>query len=135
VNVAAELDPAPTTGDKALLQRLVANLVDNAVQHNEIGGQVGIRTGTDAAGSLLEITNGGPVVAVEDLERLFEPFERLGGDRSAHDDGHHGLGLSIVRAIATAHGGTVTARSQPGGGLTVLVTLPGPDGASGSHSV
>jgi signal transduction histidine kinase len=115
---------APIAGDPALVQRLAANLVDNAVRHNVAGGRVEIRTGTDGGRALLTVLNTGPVVAAEDVERLFEPFQRLGDGRGAHADGHHGLGLSIVRAIASAHGATVTIEARRGGGLEVMVSLP-----------
>jgi len=115
------LASAPATGDPALVERLTANLIDNAVGYSGTGGRVEIRTATDAGVAVLSVANSGPVVPPDELERLFEPFQRLGGARVAGADGHHGLGLSIVRAIATAHGATVTARPQPGGGLAVTV--------------
>ena len=80
--------------------------------------------------ALLTVANTGAVVAAGELERLFEPFARLPRDRITTADGHHGLGLSIVRAIATAHGATVSARAQPGGGLEVTVAFPSRDGTA-----
>ena len=124
------LMPAPITGDPALIERLIANLIDNAVQYNLAGGQVEIFTATVAGHSLLSVTNTGPEVPPGELERLFEPFQRIGATRTASADGHHGLGLSIVRAIATAHGATLTARPQPDGGLAVTVSFPGSDSVS-----
>jgi signal transduction histidine kinase len=118
------LEPASTSGDPALVERLIANLVDNAVQYNELGGQVEVRTSTVDERALLEVSNTGPPISPRDVERLFEPFQRLSSDRAATDDGHHGLGLSIVRAIVDAHDGTITARPQPRGGLNVTVSLP-----------
>lgn len=118
------LAPASTSGDPALVERLIANLVDNAVQYNEPGGQIEVRTSTVDEHALLEVSNTGPPISPYDVERLFEPFQRLSGDRAAHEDGHHGLGLSIVRAIVDAHGGRLTARPQPRGGLYVTVSLP-----------
>jgi len=115
------LHPAPTSGDPALVERLIANLVDNAVGHNDDRGEVMVRTRSEAGLSLLSVTNTGPVVPAEDVDRLFEPFERLDDGRGAQMDGHHGLGLSIVRAIAAAHGATVTAEPLAGGGLDVTV--------------
>jgi len=70
------------------------------------------------------VTNDGPPIPAAELERLFEPFQRLGGDRTAADDGHHGLGLSIVRAIASAHDATFRAEAQPEGGLAVELRFP-----------
>jgi len=114
------LDPAPTTGDPALIRRLIANLVENAIDHNIDGGRVEIRT--EAAGDyvLIAVTNTGPTIAAHQVDRLFEPFQRLGGTRGI-DDGHHGLGLSIVRAIAVAHHAELTAAPHAGGGLVVTV--------------
>jgi signal transduction histidine kinase len=123
VQLASELEPARMSGDPALIERLVANLVDNAVRYNVAGGRVDVRTGTAGGAAVLVVTNTGPVVAAGELERLFEPFRRLRGSRAAGADGHHGLGLSIVRAIVTAHGATLTAVPLVGGGLAVTVTF------------
>ncbi|MEV0320307.1 sensor histidine kinase [Streptomyces sp. NPDC050658] len=113
---------ATTSGDSALVQRLVANLLDNAMGYNVAkGGLVEITTRTADGRAVVSVTNTGPEVPAEQVERLFEPFQRLG--RTA-GDGHHGLGLSIVRAIATAHGAEIAAHARPGGGLTVDVTFP-----------
>jgi signal transduction histidine kinase len=121
------LEPAMVSGDCALLERLVANLVENALRYNHSGGRVEIQTGTDAGRVALRVSNTGPPMPSEDLDRLFEPFQRLENDR-AGGDGHHGLGLSIVRAVATAHGATVTAVARPEGGLAVTVGFPPLDG-------
>jgi signal transduction histidine kinase len=115
------LKPAPTTGDPALVERLIANLIDNAVGHNDERGEVGVRTGTDGRRSFVSVSNTGPVIPKEEVGRLFEPFERLGDGRVPPADGHHGLGLSIVRAIAIAHGATVAAEPLSRGGLDVTV--------------
>ena len=114
------LRPAPTAGDPRLVEILVANLVDNAVRYNVPGGSVGVATSTVDGRARLTVTNTGPVVPPGELARLFEPFQRLGRQRLRHPDGH-GLGLAIVRAIATAHGAALTAEANPGGGLTVTV--------------
>jgi signal transduction histidine kinase len=119
-----ELGAAPAAGDPALAERLATNLVDNAVRYNAPGGRILIRTASVADHAVLAVTNTGPVVSRDEIERLFEPFQRLDPARTGAQDGHHGLGLSIVRAIAVAHGGTVTAHPQPGGGLAVTFTLP-----------
>jgi signal transduction histidine kinase len=115
------LSPAPATGDPALVERLVANLIDNAVSHNVHGGRVDVRTETDGAHAVLTISNTGSLVPADQTDRLFEPFQRLHGRTSPDGDGHFGLGLSIVRAIALAHDATLTARPLPGGGLAVTV--------------
>ena len=119
----AGLHPAPTAGDPALVERLIANLVDNAIRHNDDRGEVMVRTATEAGRSLLTVTNTGPLVEASDVDRLFEPFERLNDGRGAAADGHHGLGLSIVRAIAVAHGAIFAAEPLAGGGLAVIVNF------------
>jgi signal transduction histidine kinase len=123
LQVQARTAAAPTAGDPALVERLVANLLDNAVRYNLPGGRVEVATATDAERALLSITNTGPVVPPAQVDRLLEPFHRL-GDRTARNDGHHGLGLSIVRAIATAHDATLTVSARPAGGLAVEVSFP-----------
>jgi signal transduction histidine kinase len=120
------LDPAPVRGDRRLLERLVANLVENAVRHNRDGGCVEIRTGRAAGRCTVEVRNDGDVIPPETLGSLLEPFQRL--DRGARGDGV-GLGLSIVRSVAEAHGGSVELRARPSGGLVVRVSLPERDGA------
>jgi signal transduction histidine kinase len=124
LRIDANIAPAPASGDPALARRLFANLIDNAVRHNEPRGRIEIETGTSFDGAYLCVTNTGPTVPADDLDRLFEPFQRLGVDRTDHANGHHGLGLSIVRAIATAHDATVTARAQAEGGLVIRVDFP-----------
>jgi signal transduction histidine kinase len=119
LDLRAQLDPAPTTGDRALLERMAANLIDNAVQHNLAGGRLDVSTGIDGGHAQLTVANSGPVIAPEEVERLFAPFHRGTATRTGESNGHHGLGLSIVNAIANAHDATVTAQPQPGGGLTV----------------
>ncbi|GIJ66612.1 sensor histidine kinase [Virgisporangium ochraceum] len=118
---ATALGPADTTGDPRLVEILVSNLVDNAVRYNVPGGRVDVTTSAADGQALLRVSNTGPVVPPGEVERLFEPFQRLGGERLA---GGHGLGLAIVRAVATAHGATVTADPRPDGGLTVEVRFP-----------
>ncbi len=114
LTVAAELRPAAVTGDPALIGRLIANLVDNAISYNVPGGRVEART----EGSTLTVTNAGPVIPPAMVDRLFHPFQRLA--RTA-DDRHHGLGLSIVQAIAAAHSADLAVHARPEGGLTIRV--------------
>ncbi|WP_406300564.1 sensor histidine kinase [Embleya sp. NBC_00888] len=109
-----------------LLERLVQNLVENGIRHNTPeGGWVRVTSRTDADGSaIVEVTNTGPAVPKYEVPSLFEPFRRLGAERLATRAPGAGLGLSIVRAVARAHGGEVHAEPREGGGLTVTVTLP-----------
>ena len=124
--VIAEPAEAETTGNLVLLERLVQNLVENAVRHNlPEDGWVRVTTGTRPDGTVgLQVSNTGPVVPRYEIRRLFEPFYRLSENRLATTPGA-GLGLSIVRAVAHAHGGDVHAEPHDGGGLLVTVTLPG----------
>ena len=122
LDVHAEIQPAVVHGDPLLIQQLVANLIDNSVRHNVPGGDLEVSTGADGGRGALSVTNSGPVIPPGEVDRLFQPFQRL-GPRPARRDGGNGLGLSIVRAIATAHAATVTARPRPGGGLAVEVTF------------
>ncbi|WP_206681566.1 HAMP domain-containing sensor histidine kinase [Actinomadura sp. J1-007] len=123
IGTARELSPAPVAGDPVLLERLVQNLVENAVRHNRDGGDLTVATGVRNGWAEVAVANTGPVVPPYEIETIFEPFRRLGTDRVRSDRGS-GLGLSIVRATAQAHGGTVTASPRPSGGLTVTVHLP-----------
>jgi len=116
----ADLDPAETAGDPQLLDRMVSNLVDNAVRHNTPGGEVCVASGVRDGIAFLQIANSGPQVPPEAIPSLFEPFRRL--ERRAGSDGA-GLGLAIARSVAAVHGTTVQARSRPAGGLDVEVTL------------
>jgi len=122
LKVHAELDPAETTGDPQLLERMIANLVGNAVRHNEPGGWIRLSTGSSDAGVHLNIANSGPCIPDGAVPSLFEPFRRMEA-RTAVRDGV-GLGLSIARSVATAHHATVTASSQPAGGLDISVQIP-----------
>jgi signal transduction histidine kinase len=123
LHVAAVTRPAALDGDPVLVERLVANLIDNAVRHNATGGTIEIATGTKDGYSVLSVASTGPVIPPTEVSRLFQPFQRL-SPRRAHNGNGHGLGLSIVRAIATAHGAVIEARALPGGGLAVDVTFP-----------
>jgi signal transduction histidine kinase len=123
VTVRATLDPAPTSGDRVLLERLVANLVENAVRHNEPGGWLSVHTGLDGPFVVLMVTNTGRVLDPASVPGLFEPFQRANGRARSGEHGL-GLGLSIVRAVADAHHATVTATARPEGGLAVTVRFP-----------
>ncbi|MDQ7908986.1 HAMP domain-containing sensor histidine kinase [Phytohabitans sp. ZYX-F-186] len=125
VTILTEAGSAPTAGNSVLLERLVQNLVENGIRYNvPADGWVGITSDTLPDGSaVLVVSNTGPVVPPYEVPRLFEPFHRLDGDRLGSAPGA-GLGLSIVRAVARAHGGEATARPRDGGGLVVTVTLP-----------
>jgi signal transduction histidine kinase len=122
INVEATLEPAHARGDRVLLERMIANLVENAVLHNNPGGWIGIRTIEQADGAVFEIANTGPSVPAEQIPTLFEPFARA-EQRLNSSDGV-GLGLSIANTIARAHDATITARPRPGGGLELSVTIP-----------
>ena len=122
LNVRADLQPAVLDGDPLLIQQLAANLIDNAVRHNVPGGDIQVGTTASDAGAVLSVSSSGPVIPAAEVDRLFQPFQRL-GQRPARRDSH-GLGLSIVRAIATAHAATITARPRPGGGLAIDVIFP-----------
>ena len=89
------------------------------------GGDIQITTKASHAGAVLSVTSSGQVIPAAEINRLFQPFQRL-GPRPARRRGGHGLGLSIVRAIATAHSATITAHPRPGGGLAIDVTFPLP---------
>jgi signal transduction histidine kinase len=121
----ATLGLAVVEGSPQLVERLVANLIDNAVAHNLAGGRIDLTTATEAGQAVLSVANDGPVIGPEELDRLQQPFQRLGATRTNHGDGH-GLGLSIVHAIATAHGATLSVHSQAAGGLHVTVRFPIP---------
>ncbi|REE96870.1 sensor histidine kinase [Thermomonospora umbrina] len=125
VTVRERAAEAVTIGDALLLERLVHNLVENGVRHNnEGGGRVDIASRRREDGTVeVEVTNTGPVVPPYEIPALFEPFRRMDADRLVTAKGA-GLGLSIVRSVARAHGGDVTARPHEGGGLRVTVTLP-----------
>ena len=114
------LEPACVRGDAELLERLVANLVSNAIRHNVAGGRIELATRVESGRAHLTVANTGPVVSARDLQRLFQPFQRLAPRRA---DGV-GLGLVIVRAIADAHGAAVAATPRAGGGLAIDVTFP-----------
>ncbi len=123
--VCSELSSTPMQGDPRLIERLVTNLMDNALRHNLAGGEVEIVTASHLGHAVLSVSNTGPIVPATAVDRLLQPFQRLGPDRASHDEGL-GLGLSIVQAIVEAHGAVLTLQPQPGGGCTVEVRFPAP---------
>jgi signal transduction histidine kinase len=127
------LAPALASGDPRLAERLVANLVDNALRHNTPGGYIEIVTGTKNSRAVLAVTNTGPVIPAAAMDRLVHPFQRLSVDRTGHGEGL-GLGLSIVQAIAQAHGAALTIRPQPSGGLHAEVSFPEPSWPASTHA-
>jgi signal transduction histidine kinase len=122
LDIRTRLDPAPTVGDPRLLERLIANLLDNAIHHNVPDGHVEITTGSGDQRAFLTLANSGPMIPPEEVPRLLQPFQRLYGTRTDHAGGN-GLGLAIVDAIAAAHRATLSTQARPGGGLTVEVTF------------
>ncbi|AJE41650.1 sensor histidine kinase [Streptomyces nodosus] len=116
------LAPAPAAGDPRLMERLVANLVDNALRYNVPGGWVRVVTGTAHGRAFLRVVNSGPTIPPDRIGTLFQPFQRL-ASRTGSPDGH-GLGLSIVSAVAAVHDADLTAEPGPRGGLSITVALP-----------
>jgi len=123
VHHAAGHDGTWVAGSQALLSRMVDNVLDNAIGHNRVGGWISVTTGADGRHAHLVVETGGDVLDQEQVSQLAQPFRRLGADRTGSDHGS-GLGLSIVEAIATAHGGTLDLRARPEGGLRVSIALP-----------
>jgi signal transduction histidine kinase len=122
LTVEASLEPAGARGDRVLLERMIANLVENAVRHNVADGWISVRTRETDDGAAFEIANSGPHVADEQIPVLFEPFARA-EQRLTSADGV-GLGLSIANAIAKAHGASIIARARAEGGLEIAVLVP-----------
>jgi signal transduction histidine kinase len=120
IALAEHLAPAATAGDPRLVESLVANLIDNAVRHNHPDGRVEIVTRTAGQQVTLTVTNSGPVIPDNQIQRLFQPFQRLAPDRKGRRDGY-GLGLAIVNAVAQAHHATLTTSARPEGGLSITV--------------
>jgi signal transduction histidine kinase len=129
LHIEPALAPARVSGDRALIERLIANLTDNARRYNQPGGRVEIRTATDDGHAVLTVSNTGPAVPPGEIDRLFEPFQRLAPGRTTPGPGAggHGLGLSIARAIAAAHDAVISAEPGPEGGLVVAVRFRGLD--------
>jgi signal transduction histidine kinase len=102
---------------------MVDNVIENAVRHNQAQGLVNVELELDGETARLVVESGGPVMAQQRVARLAQPFKRLGAERTGSQNGH-GLGLSIVAAVAAAHGGTLELHARPQGGLRVRITLP-----------
>ncbi|MDF3290074.1 sensor histidine kinase [Streptomyces silvisoli] len=117
------LRPAVVRGSGVLLERIALNLVQNAVRYNAPDGWVEVNTATEDGQAVLTVANTGPVVPAYELDNIFEPFRRLRTERT-HSDKGVGLGLSIVRSVARAHGGSITATPRDGGGLVMRVAIP-----------
>ena len=120
VDVRLDLEPAGVHGERRLLERLAANLIENGIRYNAPGGFVSVSTRASGEGAVLDVVNSGPVVSADVAARLTEPFER--GGRTGHQGA--GLGLSIVRSVAEAHGGRLALMPRAEGGLSVRVSLP-----------
>jgi signal transduction histidine kinase len=118
VHVHDHLEPAWTRGEPALLERMIANLLDNGIRHNVRGGSLDVSTRTRDGRLVLAVANGGPVIDPAEAQMLTEPFRRL--DRGV---GGFGLGLSIVSSVAQAHGGSIEISAPESGGLVVLIHL------------
>jgi len=118
-----DLREARVTGDPVLLERLVGNLVENALRYNVAGGEITVRSGINEGAPAVQVENSGPVIPAYEIEGLFEPFRRGSGDR-VRSKKSAGLGLSIVRSVVRAHQGTVTVWPRAGGGLVVTVHFP-----------
>jgi signal transduction histidine kinase len=117
------LRPARTIGDPVLIQRLAANLISNAAEHNFTGGRIEVGTRTEKEHAVLCVANTGPLIPPTELTRLFEPFQRLGAQPIPRGGGF-GLGLAVVRAIADAHHATITSHAGAHGGLKLDVRFP-----------
>jgi signal transduction histidine kinase len=128
ISVDADLSPSPALGDRVLLERLAANLLDNAVRYNVSGGSIRVVTGTGNGMSYITVTNTGPLVPKSAVPSLFEPFTRLDGPAGNRQG--VGLGLSIVTSVVAAHHGRLHAEALPNGGMTISARLPKPTGAT-----
>ena len=117
------LEPGRLTGDPQLVERLVANLVRNAVRHNIPGGRIDVATYTAAGRATFTIANTGPLIPARELTRLFQPFQRLNAPTRRSAEGA-GLGLAIVQAIANAHNADITTQARTGGGLRIDIDFP-----------
>jgi signal transduction histidine kinase len=130
ITIEQEVAPAHTVGDPRLLDRLIGNLLENAVRHNITGGWVRVSCGEKDGGAWLHVANGGAVIPPSEVVALFEAFRRGNTVRARTATRGSGLGLSIVRLIVEAHHGRLQAAAPPFGGLAMRIELPGPDRAA-----
>ncbi len=133
IDLTERLTPAVTAGDPRLVESLIANLVDNAIRHNHPDGHAQITTQTSGTQALLTITNSGPVIPDNQIQRLFQPFQRLAPDRHSRRDGYS-LGLAIVNAVAQAHHATLLTSARLEGGLSITVRFPNPSHQRDNHA-
>jgi len=119
IEIQTDLRTAIARGEPRLLERLIANLIDNGIRYNEPGGRLSVATATAGSSTQLTVSNTGAVIDPEEAQALTEPFRRL-----SRVSGGFGLGLSIVRSVAEAHGGAIELSAPPDGGLVVTVILP-----------
>ena len=133
IDLAGRLAPALTAGDPGLIESLIANLIDNAIRHNHPEGHVEITTQTSGPHAILTVTNSGPVVPAGQIQRLFQPFQRLAPDRNGRRDGY-GIGLAIVSAVTRAHRATLSTTARPEGGLSITVRFARAHGGHGSRT-
>ena len=126
IRIDATLSAAPATGDPALAESLMTNLMSNAIRHNLDGGRIEISTAITDGRAVATVSNTGPMVPSGEVDRLFQPFQRLGAERIRRGSGAsgHGLGLAIVSSIVAVHGATLTPRARPEGGLDITVSFP-----------
>jgi signal transduction histidine kinase len=123
IEVRTALAPMRVIGAETLLSRMVENVIENAIYHNQPDGFITIASGTDHDTATLVVESGGPMLDDQAVAGLAQPFRRLHAERT-HSQNGHGLGLSIVAAIVAAHGGTLDLHARPEGGLRVQITLP-----------
>ena len=126
IAVEVSLRPAPISGDPRLVASLISNLVDNAIRHNRPDGTMTVQTDTAPGRAQITVTNTGPVVPADQLDRLFRPFQHGGAQRVGRAE-EHGLGLAIVEAITNAHHAALTAQARRAGGLDIEITFPNPE--------
>ncbi len=123
ISVEDSCDASPVQGDPNLLERVLVNLLDNAVRHTPDGGTIAVSQRADGGRLLVTVADDGPGIAVQDLPHIFEPFFRSDASRNP-ETGGVGLGLTIARRIMRAHGGDLTAENRPGGGALFTASLP-----------
>jgi signal transduction histidine kinase len=123
IELRTSLTSVRVTGSETLLARMVDNVIENAVRHNQPYGSITVALEPHHEQARLVVESGGPILDHSTVAQLAEPFKRLGAERTGSENGH-GLGLSIVAAVAAAHDGTLELQPRPQGGLRVQITLP-----------